>query len=278
MTAQPRKSVTALIAIHNRVEKTLAALRALHAAELPDGLHLKVIVVDAGSSDGSAEAVGAEFPQVLLLRRSPDLYWASSMREAWIEAARSPGNFLLWLNDDIELDECALTQLFETSEQSGQNAIVGATLVDRRTRNVTYGGYKLGPWWHRLELQILPTSAAAQEADALNGNLVLVPTAVDSALGGFPEHYSHGLADFAYTLNARRRGVRVVVAPGVLGTCSRNSDAGTWTDRSLPRLRRLRLIVSPKGLPPAQWLRYCLSFGGISGFLTFMSPYFKALR
>ena len=54
----------------NRREDTLACLRSLQRVEAPA---LLPIVVDNGSSDGSGEAIAAEFPQVELIRTGANL-------------------------------------------------------------------------------------------------------------------------------------------------------------------------------------------------------------
>ena len=61
----PEPEATVVIVTKNRREDTLRAVRSALEQEPP----VEVIVVDDGSSDGTADAVRAEFPQVLVERR-----------------------------------------------------------------------------------------------------------------------------------------------------------------------------------------------------------------
>ena len=64
-----------VLPVHDRRELTLRALRSLARCSR-DGLEPRVIVVDDGSRDGTAEAVRAAFPGVELLRGDGSLFYA----------------------------------------------------------------------------------------------------------------------------------------------------------------------------------------------------------
>lgn len=266
--------IAVLIATFNRAETTLLCLRSLFASELPEGVELRVFLVDGSSPDGTAERVRHDFPHVNVFEVRNDSYWAQSMRHAWERAQEGQPEYILWLNDDVRLYSDALRGMVLVSSAYGHRAIVAGATSDSEGR-VTYSGYKIGPWYRRLHYVRLEPKFEVQECDAVNGNVVLIPSPVDVTVGGFPTGYVHGMADFAYTLKARRLGVTCVLAPGTAGTCSGNDIAGSWRDRRLGRSARLRLVMSAKGLPVLPWLRFCLSFGGVMWLAYFLKPYLE---
>ena len=66
-----------IIPVHNRREFTLRCLASLHDQGILAAM--QVIVVDDGSTDGTHEAVNAEFPQVILLPGDGNLFWTGAV-------------------------------------------------------------------------------------------------------------------------------------------------------------------------------------------------------
>ena len=60
------KKVVIVSPVHNRREITLQCLRSLSRIDR-DGLNVHTIIVDDGSTDGTAEAIKRDFPQVELI-------------------------------------------------------------------------------------------------------------------------------------------------------------------------------------------------------------------
>ncbi len=71
-------------------------------------------LVDDGSGDGTTPAVHAEFPEVRVIAGTGHLYWSGGMRVAQQAAVLSDPDYLLWLNDDVELEPEALATLLAT--------------------------------------------------------------------------------------------------------------------------------------------------------------------
>lgn len=249
-----------LITCHNRRAQTLSCLRRL-ATQDACGAELRYVVVDDGSSDGTADAIAKEFPGVHILEGDGSLYWCGGMRLAWAEAAKDDPEYYLLLNDDTELFSGALEKLVQISQSPDALVIAVAAIGDPTTGKIAYGG-------QRRKLGLVPTSGKPERCDTFNANCVLVSRAVYRKLGIFHHGFTHGMGDFDYGFQATRRGISVIQTGDLVGTCKTNPTEGTWGDRSLPRLRRLRLLESPKGLPFKEWFTFIVRNNG------WRSPYY----
>jgi GT2 family glycosyltransferase len=138
------RTVAVLLTCHDRVERTTACLASLRAQSERSEAELQVVLVDAGSSDGTADTVEERFPEVTVLRRGPELFWNGGMRVALAHAYESDPELYLWLNDDVELDPDAIATLLAThgdlvATRSAPCIVVGSTR-DPESGVLTYGG------------------------------------------------------------------------------------------------------------------------------------------
>lgn len=252
----PDVDVLVLICAHNRRDRTRAAIRGILRQQIERQVQLGIIVVDDGSTDGTSDAVVAECPAVEVIHASGDLFWSKAMALAQNEGlARATPRFLLWLNDDVVLMPDALQRLLETAKEArNEHVIVGALKHPDRT-TTTYGAFRrTGP--SPLRVELIEPSAIPQRADTFNGNVVLVPQGVYEDVGTIDGRFRHAYGDLDYGYRVRESGRQITLAPGHVGSCARNNPAGTWCDAEVSRTTRLRLLLGPKGLPPASHISF----------------------
>jgi GT2 family glycosyltransferase/glycosyltransferase involved in cell wall biosynthesis len=273
-------TIAALLTCHNRREHTLACLASLRVAAVP-GITVDVHLVDDGSTDGTAEAVAAAYPEVEINRGSGDLFWGLGMRFAFTRAMPTHPDYLLWLNDDVVLDPDALERLLAAYAAlcAGRQplSIVAGSTRDPQTGATTYGGVRRTSLLRRMAFaQVAPTDTP-QSCDTMNGNVVLIPRSVYSVVANIDERFAHAMGDFDYGLRARSAGCQVFLAPGYVGTCNVNPLVGTYLDATLSRRERLRQVASPKGLPVAEWAAFCRRYGGPLWPALALSPYVRMM-
>lgn len=268
--------IAVLLTCYNRREKTIRCLRDLFASERSPRLSLHVIVVDDNSSDGTVEAVRSEFPETEIVVGSGSLFWTRGMHMAFARAMNGAFDGYLWLNDDTTVFTGALDMLIRAYRASGSGAIYVGSTLDENAGVLTYGGLRSSHKLKPLAFTHMPPNGQLQECDTMNGNFVFIPYPVAQLVGNLDPHFAHAMGDIDYGLRARKLSVPVLLLPDFVGACSRNPVAGTFSDGSLPRNVRWRLMMRPKGLPPRSWLRLVRRHAGLLWPVYFLAPYLKA--
>lgn len=267
--------IVVLLTCHNRRESTLQCLQRVQAQGLEE---LSVVVADAGSSDGTADAVTERWPEVVVLRLADDLFWNGGMLAAWQRAGEfADVDAYLWLNDDTLLDADALRRLLEVysrlQREEARPAIVVGSARDPISGELTYGGVRRPQASRPLHHVTVAPTDVPQECETMNGNIVLVPRAVVDRVGLLDANFTHGMGDFDYGHRARRAGCVVIVAPGTYATCARNEqDSGPRGVRDA-----WHRMSGPKHLPPREWMVFARRWAGPVWPVYALSPYIRRL-
>lgn len=249
-------TIAVLLATFNRREKTLACLKSLYAQELPDGVQLSVYLTDDNSSDGTRAVVGDTYSDVNIYQGSGNLFWAGGMRNSWTEARQADPDYYLLLNDDTLLEEQAVVKLLDYYRENGEspNAIAIGSTLDVANNVISYGGHKL-----YNQKKVLSYSAYSEtdyvECDLANANIMLVPRAIVEKIGILSDRYTHSIADFDYTLTAKKAGFKTVVVPGVLGSCV-DDHGNNWKSAAVSLKDRIKYLKSPKGLAYKEYMEF----------------------
>jgi N-acetylglucosaminyl-diphospho-decaprenol L-rhamnosyltransferase len=93
----------------------------------PQGLRLETIVVDNASTDGAADMVAREFPEVVLVRNPENTGFARASNQA---ASRARGRYLFFLNNDTEVPPYSLRELVHYAEAHPRAGMIGPRLRD----------------------------------------------------------------------------------------------------------------------------------------------------
>lgn len=277
----PLISVCVLLTFHNRRTKTLECLRALAASESIAHVHLRAVLVDDGSTDGTAAAVRDEFTWAEVISGDGSLFWCRGMHLAFATALREGFDHYLWLNDDTVLRPDALAGLLACEAALGSRTdapviVIGST-TDPVTGAVTYSGERQPSRLRPFHVERLVPGDTPQRCDTLTGNIVLIPDAAARRVGNLDPGFEHAMGDTDYGLRARHVGVQLWVAPKVQGSCAHNPVAGTYLDAELPLSTRWKRMLDRKGLPWRSWLIFTRRHMGVMWPLYFAWPYLKLL-
>ena len=248
--------IAVLLTTFNRRQKTLACLDSLRAQILPAGSKLEIFLTDDASADGTSAAVKEHFPEVHVFNGTGHLYWAGGMRYTWRNAIQHNPDYYLLLNDDTMLKKDAIAALLEASQsQEGPvSAISIGSTCDDRSGNISYGGWRLSSkkYW---KSQRIHSQTSVMDCDFGNANIMLVPAEVVKKIGILADHFTHSLADYDYSLKAKKAGFGIKVAPGFLGSCT-DDHGNNWKSQNTKLKERIAYLKSPKGLAYKEYLRF----------------------
>jgi GT2 family glycosyltransferase len=270
------RSVVILMACHNRRSKTLRSLQCISDQIVDQSTQIAVALYDDGSVDGTSDAVREQFPTVWVHHGAGQAFWSRSMAE--IHAAvlkKVQPRFLLWLNDDVVLDENAVKSLLAASDRWANSAAVVGALRDPVDGHTTYSGFvRAGS--RPLQLSRLDPDGVDQFVDTFNGNVVLLPRTVYEGVGPVDASYAHALGDVDYGYRVSAFGFKCVLIGETVGTCPRNSALRTWQDPAIGALNQVRQLLSPKGVPLGSAIRFQRKYGGIAWPVNVVGAYARA--
>ena len=204
-------TVAAVVLSWNGREDTLACLRSLLDEEV------EAIVVDNASTDGSAEAVAREFPDVELIRNSENLGYAGGMNTGIRRALERGADHVLVLNNDVELEPGAVRAL--VAEADGAGAVCPLITFASDPEIVWYAGAPFDPrrgynGRHRGFGRPAGQFTDVAETDRACGAAMLIPRAALEQVGLFDEDLFAYAEDTDWSLRARKAGFPVRVVPG----------------------------------------------------------------
>jgi hypothetical protein len=106
--------------------------------------HKEIIVVDNGSSDGSAAYLSAVFPEVTILASSQNLGVTGGRNCGFREAVRRGDDFILSLDNDARIHRDLIRRLVEIADSDPQIGVVGPkTYADDATGRIQCTGGRI---------------------------------------------------------------------------------------------------------------------------------------
>ena len=217
-----------ILPVHNRRQVTERFLGCLQAQSDRD-FHL--LLIDDGSSDGTADMARQSGVPLTVLTGRGDWWWGGSLQQAydWLQARpRAGGEIVLIMNDDTQFEPGFLAA-GRAALARHPSSLLLARRHDGRTGEYLDAGVQAV--WSRL--QFVPTRDPAQvDCFSTMGLFLRLTDFLD--LGGFhPRLLPHYGSDYEFTMRARRRGYHLVSDPAVriwfdeLSTGDRDPRAGS---------------------------------------------------
>jgi len=175
---------------YNQAQLTCDMVASLLRTTYP---RLEIIVVDNASPTDDPDLITQQYPQVKLIKSAQNLGFAGGNN---LGIAEAKGEYLLFLNNDTEVDPGFLEPLVRLFQQNLQAGIASPKIIFHGTDNVIQYAGSLGvnPWTGRsVTVGMGETDHGqhnqSQPTQLADGAAMMVPRRVIEAVGVMPEVY-----------------------------------------------------------------------------------------
>ena len=175
---------------------------------------LEVIVVDNGSSDGSPEAVEAEFPAAVVIRMGLNAGFSGGVNAGVAAAIDRGADAVLLLNNDMVVEPGFLGPLVAAALEDGVAAACSQILFAEIPDRVWYAGATFRPrrGYHGRNIGFgeapLPASLPPYRVDCACGGAMLMSREAIDEIGLFDEQLFAYREDLDWSLRATARAGR----------------------------------------------------------------------
>jgi GT2 family glycosyltransferase len=244
-----------LLPVHNRCATTVRFVKALGRQTRQD---FRLVLIDDGSTDGTAQAVRALLGNVDVLSGDGTWWWSGSLDQGCRHVAKSgvsDEDVLLLINDDVDIEPAFLEQALQELQSLHETLLLARQIDASSGTEIDFGGgvhadlahLRFTPARHPADINCLPTRGLFMRWRDM------------TRTGGFrPEILPHYLSDYEFTLRARRAGLSLRIAQTatvrIRTEQTGRSLANLYFER---RAQRFRMLFSPRFKDnPITWSRF----------------------
>lgn len=228
----PELSISVIVCSRNGRSRIGACLEAIHDSHSSHSSH-ETLVIDDGSTDGTADFVEKNFPWVRLIRLAP--CGLSAARNAG--AAAATGGILAFTDDDCQPDREWLARLAPLFH-SGKFAAVGGPNLPPPPRD-----------WEQAVVSAAPGAPSHvllddTEAEHLPGCNLVVTRAAFESIGGFDPQFHTAGDDVDFCWRLRDAGHRLGFGPGAFVWHTRRPSIRAFLKQQLGYGHAERLLLA----------------------------------
>jgi GT2 family glycosyltransferase len=224
-----------LIVTRDRRERVAGLLADLMS--MPRGGEDRIVVVDNGSTDGTAEAIRTGFPTVVLVPQERNL-GAPAARNAGVAACQ--GEVLIFLDDDVRVEDSGFFErVRQAFDRAPDMAVAAFRILDPATRRPRRFEIPRG----RKDLEREP----CETSYFISAGCAIRRVAYRQA-GGMDESLVYGFEELDFSYRAVARGLRLFYRPD-LEVLHHMAETGRPSWRRPYYFYRNKIWISARYLP-----------------------------
>jgi GT2 family glycosyltransferase len=173
--------------------------------------NLEIIVVDNNSQDGSLEMAKANFSKAIFIKNEENLGFSAGNNVGIKFALERAADFVLILNNDVEVEKNFLTQLITRVAEDEKIGLASPVIFDGQTREIWFSGGYID-WWRMKTIHRKDTQTENYfNSDFITGCAMLIRASVFQKIGLLDEDFFLYWEDADFSLRARGAGFKNVV-------------------------------------------------------------------
>jgi len=193
-----------LLPVHNRKEITRQFINCLKKQTFKN-YHL--VVIDDGSTDGTAQMIREEMPNATILKGNGKLWWAGSLQRGinWLKKNALDNDSVLIINDDVIFKSDYLKMGVKLLDENNE-MIIGSKAYSMQTGELVDSGVMIE--WRPLRF--------LSAEDSININCfstrgIFLRMITIKKIGNFhPFLLPHYISDYEYTYRAHKKGIKII--------------------------------------------------------------------
>ena len=185
-------------------------------------ISLKVIVVIDGSDDGTLEMIQTQFPNVHYVLGNGDWWYTKSMNKGFEYAQKLNPDFILTMNDDIEITTDYINSIYDDFVSIGdKRSILGSlSITNDSQKKIIFAGIKKYerdgmrsiPYFKTSKTRFTNKIKGIQKTCELPGRGILIPNDILLELNFFDSKFIQYGSDTDFCFRARNKGINLLIS------------------------------------------------------------------
>jgi GT2 family glycosyltransferase len=200
----------------NGYDVTRECLASLSKIDYPN---YGIVLVDNGSTDGSPEKLGAEFPVITVIRNKENMGFTGGNNVGIRRALEQGADYILLLNNDTVVATNFLSELIRAGESDGRIGLLNPKILYfEPSDRIWYAGGSFNIWKgiasHRGNREVdrglydLP-----EEVTFITGCAFLIKTEVIRKIGMLDDYLFYACEDTDWTIRSLKAGYKALYVP-----------------------------------------------------------------
>jgi|TARA_B110000238_G_C16026009_1_gene395322 GT2 family glycosyltransferase len=214
--------INVIIPAHNRIKYTVECIKSLKKQDCAN--HLKIFLVDDGSTDNTKKIIKNKFPDVKIFEGDGSLFWGGAVNYGIKKVLRlsKKNDWILLVNNDVEFKSNAISNLVKDSQKYKRKAIMGALTVSfKDKKTVIKSGTVVKSWFFNitshqflgLNLKSLKDKIPIK-VDFLTGRCLLHPVEIFKKVKNYDsKRFPHYGADDEFSMRVKKFGYLSILCP-----------------------------------------------------------------
>lgn len=257
-----KANVSVVILNWNRKEMLLDCLRSIKELDYPI---YEIIVVDNASTDGSAQAVRENYPDVVLIENDKNYGAIGGKNIGLRRALQSDVEYIYMQDNDIVAAKDALTKLVEVAEADATVGMVGAMMYDYSKPDTILSAGGTIDWTQNVSRgrgdnqKDVGQFNKIEPVDYLWGGALLVRKSVLETVGLFDEDYiGYWFEDSDLSVRVAKAGFKVLFNPFAKVWHKPHATAEQFSYRKKYLAARNAIRFMKKHATLRQWAKYLI--------------------